>query len=99
MTYACSQKKCQFQPKKMDKKNNQVPTKCSYCDEEMISNNDMTKHYEKSHKIKCKQCEKVFTSEKEQELHWKSNHASLNLIPEPKTPSKTIAWLITFLTK
>ena len=37
----------------------------------MISNADLTKHYEKNHQIKC---EKVFTSEKEQKFQLKSDH-------------------------
>jgi hypothetical protein len=71
----CNRKKCQFQHKKLDKKNKQDPIKCSYCIEEIISNNDMTKHYEERHQMKCEQCEKVFTSDKEQGLHLKSDHA------------------------
>jgi transcription elongation factor Elf1 len=52
-----------------------IPIKCSYCGEEMISNADMKKHYEKHQQIKCENCENVFTSEKEHELHLKLDHA------------------------
>ena len=71
----CNRKKCQFQHKQLQKTNKPIPIKCSYCGEEMISNADMKKHYEKHHQIKYENCEDVFTSEKEHELHLKSDHA------------------------
>ena len=75
---ACNRQKCQFQHKKSEIKNNQMPIECPHCNEEINSNDEMTKHIENNHCLECGKCADVFLSENTLELHIKTNHAIIN---------------------